>query len=245
MKYRLASLALLLCLIVGGIAAFCSHSPKTASHSPVLNGPVLPTLLGQAGPTAGAKIVLIAPSTARIGELVRLDVSGSAADSFKWLLVPLSEDFLVYDSGARAVFSARMGGEYRFIVACAKNGAVDVVTHVVRVVAPPTMPTTDSLAEWIPYWMWDVPLPHEECIKLAESFEAIAARKADLHDPVDWIKATAESNRAALGDRLDAWRPVLDKIGSELVKRAENGTLMTPEEHEKAWLEVAEGLRGC
>jgi hypothetical protein len=91
--------------------------------------------------------------------------------------------------------------------------------------------------------MWTAALPREECIKLAESFEAVAARKADLREPSDWIRATAEGNRAALGAQLDAWRPMLDKIGAKLVEKAENGTLMTPEEHEKAWLEVAEGLR--
>lgn len=241
MKYRLASLALLLCLTVGVIGIFCAFTPKTASSPP--STATHPTLLGQAGPTAEAKIVLVAPSTARIGELVRFDVSGSAADSFKWLLVPMSEDFLVYDSGARAVFSARTAGEYRFVIAVAKNGVVDVVTHVVRIIGSPTMPTTDDLATWVSYWVLEANLPKEECEKLAASFEAVAARKDELLTPSDWIKVTAKSNRAALGDRLSAWAPVLDKIGAELANRAGGGTLSTPEEHEKIWLEVAEGLR--
>ena len=195
--------------------------------------------------SAEAKIVLDASSTARVGQLVRFDVSDSAADSFKWLLVPLSEDFLVYDSGARAVFSARTPGEYQFVVACAKDGTVDVVTHTIRVIEPPTVPVTDSLAEWIPFWNWDMDLPRGECEKLADSFEAIAARHGELTTPDEWIKATAESNRAALGASLPAWKPILDKIGENLRKRAETGTLMSPEDHEKVWLEIAQGLRSC
>jgi hypothetical protein len=241
MKYRLASLALLLCLIVGGTGTFCAPSPSASPPSAV--DPL--TLTTQAEPTDKAKIVLIAPLTVRIGELVRFDVSDSAADSFKWLLVPLSEDFLVYDSGARAVFSARTAGEYRFIVACAKDGSVDVVTHLVRVTEPPTTPTTDSLSEWIPFWNWDTGLPREECEKLADSFEALAARRDELTTPGDWIKATAEANRAILGERLHAWTPLLDKIGKNLRKRAETGTLITPADHEKVWLEIAQGLRNC
>lgn len=241
MKYRLASITLLLCLIVGGIGAFCS-SPPSASP-PSAADPLM--LTSQAGPTDEAKIVLTVPSTARIGQLVRFDVSDSSADSFKWILVPLSEDFLVYDSGARAVFSARTAGEYRFIVACAMQGSVDVVTHLIRVVGPPAAPITDNLAEWIPFWVWNQGLPREECEKLAESFEAIAARRDELTTPGDWIKATSESNRATLDMRLDAWKPVLDKIGENLRKRAEIGTLMSPEDHEKVWLEIAQGLRSC
>lgn len=208
--------------------------------------PISGTSQAQEVPAAAeAKIVLVAPRTARVGELVRLDVSESAADSFKWLLVPDSVDFLVYDAGARAVFSARAEGEYRFIVACAKGGSVDVVTHVIRVIGPPPMPQSDSLAEWIPFWNWVEMLPTEECELVASVFEGVAERKADLTDANDWLKATAEANRQALGDRIEKWKPMLDKIGAALQKKAETGALATPEDYEKAWLEVAQGLKNC
>jgi len=223
MKPFLASLAILLCLTmpISGTAQVTEPAP------------------------AEAQIVLVAPHSARVGELVRLDVSESSADSFKWILVPDSVDFLVYDSGARAVFSARMEGEYRFIVACAKDGTVDVVTHVVRILGPPPMPVSDSLAEWIPFWNWAEMLPSEQCQLLAASFESIAARVGELEKPEDWMKATAEANRKVLGDDLTKWKPMLDKIGAALLKKAETGALATPEDHQKAWLEVAKGLRNC
>lgn len=220
---HLASIAILLCLTMPALAPAQEVPPAEAE----------------------AKVVLVAPSTCRVGELVRLDVSESSADSFKWILVPDSVDFLVYDGGARAVFSARMEGEYRFIVACAKDGTVDVVTHVVKVVGPPPMPTTDSLSEWIPFWNWAEMLPKEECDLLAASFEAVAALSHELDTPEKWMEMTAKANRNALGDRLEAWKPMLNKIGAALKKRAESGALTTPEDHEKAWLEIAQGLRNC
>jgi len=191
-----------------------------------------------------AKIVLVAPDSARVGELVRFDVSNSVAASFKWLVVPPSQDFEVYDEGRRAVFSARATGEYQFTIACAKGDTVDVLNHIIKIIGPPSQPVTDSLSEWIPFWMWQYTLPNDEKIALAESFEAIAARKDELKTAEDWIKATAESNREAVGDSINtAWAPLLDKIGAALLKMAQDGRLMTPEQHAAVWLEIASGLR--
>jgi hypothetical protein len=227
MKRLLASFVLLTCLTGAVLCAPPQSTDAIASQS-----------------TGVAQVVLVSPDICRVGELVRLDVSESTAESFKWLVVPESvTDFLVYDQGKRAVFSARVEGEYRFIVACANEGTVDVLTFVVRIAGPPAMPTTDSLTEWIPFWMWVEDLPREECETLAASFEAIAARSDELETPQEWIQATAEANRMVLGSRIDAWAGMLDKIGAALLNRAELGALSTPEEHAAAWLEVAAGLR--
>ncbi len=223
MKPFLASIALLFCLTVPLLA-------------PVQEVPA----------TAEAKVVLNAPSQARVGELVRLDAAESVADSFEWLLVPQTcPDFETYDAGRKAVFSARAEGEYVFIVAVAKGGTVDVVRHVLRVVGPPPMPQSESLAQWIPFWNWAEMLPKEECDLVASVFAGVAEQKATLTEGKDWLKATAEANRQALGSRLEAWKPMLDKIGAALQKKAETGALTTPEDYEKAWLEVAQGLKNC
>jgi hypothetical protein len=117
---------------------FCMSVPTLAQQDD-FNRPAVDQIESQ------AKVVLVAPSKARVGELVRFDVSESIADSFQWIMVPDSVDFETYDSGRKAVFSARSDGDYRFIVACAKDGTVDVVTHVVRVSGPPAQPETESL----------------------------------------------------------------------------------------------------
>jgi hypothetical protein len=192
-----------------------------------------------------ARIVLVAPRSVRVGELVRLDVSESTADNWKWSMVPGSDDFLVYDSGGRAVFSARKPGKYQVFVSCAKNGSIDHTVFTIMVVGPPDMPVGDNLAEWIPFWMWPLDLPSTTAELLAASFEGIAAKANELTTPKEWIEVTAEANRKVLGENIEDWRPILDKIGEMLLKKAENGELVTPEDHKKVWLEIAEGLRAC
>ena len=187
-----------------------------------------------------AKIVLEAPSAARVGELVRFDVSASVADSFKWLVVPQTVDFEVYAEGRKAVFSARMPGEYEFIVACAKNGTVDVVRHVIIIRSPPSHPATDSLEEWIPFWAYSLTLPSSDAEKLAAVYEEVAA--ANHQKPEDWIEATAAATRAS-NINLELWKPLLKKIGEALLKKAQEGKLTTPEQHKAQWLEIAAGLR--
>lgn len=185
-----------------------------------------------------AQLTIQAPDKAKIGELVKFDVSESVADSFKWTVKPTTDDFLTFDDGARAVFSGRKAGTYQFIIACAKGGTVDVLIHTVTVEGPPTKPTTNSLVEWIPYWGRD--MPTDEAQALAQSFRKVT--EANLMAPEDWIKTTAQANKVALGENIDDWKFVLDKIGQVLEKRAEDGSLSTPDEHKALWLEIARGL---
>jgi|GEM_PF-1898013 len=236
MKPRIASLALL----------FCLTTPFLAQSDPTAPAPAPSAAAAQdTDDQAEAKIVLVAPTSARIGELVRLDASGSVASEIRWKLTPGSVDFEVYDAGARAVFSAREAGEYQFIVACAKGDTVDFTIHIVKVLAPPPMPQTDSLADWIPYWNWTIDLPKEEISSLAAGFEEIAARADEFEDVSDFIRATAVASRTILGDRIDAWKPLLDKVGANLKEKAETGAMTSPEECRAEWLRVAEGLKNC
>jgi hypothetical protein len=234
MKLQIASLAILLCLT----------TPFLAQSGPPVDPPS-EVITATSDEQAEAKIVLVAPTSCRVGELVRFDVSESSATSFKWILTPDLKDFLVYDAGARAVFSARTAGEYEFIVACAKGDTVDVVRHIVTILGPPHMPQTDSLLDWVPYWNWTLDLPKAELESMAASFEEIAARADEFDDIGDFIKATAKVSRATLGDRVEAWKPLLDKVGANLSEKAETGAMTTPEECRDEWLRVAEGLRNC
>lgn len=202
-----------------------------------------------------AKIVIKAPIEAEIGELIRFDVSSSWAESFKWILVPLSGDFEVYNDGRCAVFSARKTGEYMFIVACAFEGTVDVTTHTVRVGNPtprpgdyPVVPepaVAAPLSDWLSYWCSLTVRVESEARELADSFDGIAAAiSAGVYTtPEEIIKATGEANRQALGDSLTAWKPVLLSLQNEFKTRAIAGTLASPEQHANVWREVANGLR--
>ncbi len=202
-----------------------------------------------------ARLVLKAVKEAEVGELVRFDVSDSWAETYKWILVPKSVDFEVYDSGQRAVFSARKAGEYMFIVACAYEGTVDVIMHTVRVGNPapkpgdyPAVPEPEvdaALSEWLPYWCSLTVRTEAETRKLADSFEGVAATiSAGVYTtPEEIIKATSEANQQALGDSLVSWKMVLLSLQDEFKARATAGTLASPKQHADMWREVAAGLR--
>jgi hypothetical protein len=198
------------------------------------------------GPTAEAKLVLDAPDTVCVGELVVFDVSQSDAANIRWEIDPPTPDFLVIDGGDRAVFSARATGEFRLVIAAARGNSVDVLTRTISVSGPPVTPTADDpLTMWIPFWNSSYNLPEDECYALADGFDAIADRAGELSGPAEWIEATATSNRTVLGDSIGNWKPLLNKISEVLLDNAKSGALATPEDHEKMWREVAKGLRAC
>jgi len=208
-----------------------------------------------------AWIVVNAPSMGDIGELIRFDLSDSVAESFKWLCVPESVDFEIYDNGRRAVFSARTPGEYMFIVACAYQGTVDITTHIVIITGTdpaPLPPGPDnnypavpkpvdgaSLMEWLPYWCSIIQCPKDETMKLAASFESVAATiVAGVNTtPQEIVEATSKANRQALGESITAWMPVLQNLQGALKTRSETGTCVTAEQHAEAWRDIAGGLR--
>lgn len=195
-----------------------------------------------AGPSENvAKVVLLTPATAKVGELVRFDASGSMAAAYKWIAP--TGDFEVYDAGRKAVFSARKEGTYQFTLAVAFNDTLDVKTFTITVEGPPTPPTTESLEAWIPYWKADMNLPKDKLEALAVSFEKVSLQMTTLTTPEAIIKATAEANRAALGADLPQFVPLLQKIQVSLEKFAKTGTLKTPEQHAAVWQEIARGLR--
>jgi len=203
----------------------------------------------------GAKIIIKAQTIAEVGELVRFDVSSSQAESFKWILVPESPDFEVYNDGRRATFSARKEGEYMFIVACAYKSKVDVTTHIVTVGTPgpkpnsyPNVSRPDSNAEvvdWVPYWCALTQRPQDGALKLSASFDGVAATiSAGVNTtPNEIINATSESTRQALGDSIEDWKPFLLSLQNQFKDRAAAGTLVSPDQHAKMWREVATGLR--
>ena len=226
-------------LITLVLAILILTTPLCDAEAPIVPQPSTP-----AGPSENAaKIVLDAPSTAKIGELVRLDASASTASSFKWLTNPSTQDFEVYADGRKAVFSARKAGNYQFVLAVGLKDTVDVVEFTIRVEGPIAPPTSESLEEWIPYWMSEMTLPAAEKEALAASFEQIALKMTMLATPEAIIKATAEANRAALGASLPNWIPLLQKIQVALDKLARSGKMTTPQQHADVWASIARGIR--
>lgn len=233
MKYA-SLLLVLLCLCLAGAV----EAPMVASDAPQ----VVPQPSTPAGPSENAaKIVLTVPEKAKIGELVTLDASASAASSFKW--VAPTPDFLVIEGGKKAVFSARKAGLYTFTLAVALRDTVDVQTFTIAVEGPVAPPTTDDLEAWIPYWRAEMDLPADKLEALAVAFEQTSLKMTTLLTPEAIIKATAEANRAALGESLPQFVPLLQKIMAGLDKLAKSGQMKTPEQHAIVWQAIARGLR--
>ena len=193
-------------------------------------------------PAPTAKIVLKAPSTARVGELVRLDASESTADSYKWVLVPESVDFEVYAKGSKAVFSARQPGEYLFFVSVAKNGTVDSIVHRVRILGPPDKPSDVRDVEGhIALWLWNVQASDEEKAALADAFDSVA--EMGLGEAPAWIYETKRAVETALGDSKPRWDSFLKQLGGYMQQLGEAGLMIEPDEHAQIWREIAQALR--
>jgi hypothetical protein len=189
-----------------------------------------------------AKIVLDAPSSARVGELVRLDASESSADSFKWVLVPESVDFEVYAEGRKAVFSARAPGEYLFVLGVAKGGTVDVITFRIKVVGPPDAPQdVGDVAGHVRYWLWTVQASDESREALAQAFERVA--HMGLSEPSAWIYETKRAVDEALGLDKPQWDDFLKKVGGYMGELGNAGLMIEPDQHRDVWLQIAASLR--
>lgn len=191
-----------------------------------------------------AKIVLKAPVKAKVGELVVLDVTESNADSFKWELRTKTKNFMVIDGGRRAVFTAEAGGEYIFVVACAKSGSVDVVIHTIVVAGDQADPASDigaKVKEWCDKVASDT--KRDDAMKLAQSFSSVSAVISDDMTPAAIVEATKKSNRVALGKNLDAWIPFFDGLGNELRSLGASGKLPDSEAHRVIWEKIGEALK--
>ncbi len=215
--------------------------------------PVEPAPLpGPAPVPAVAEIMAQAQNVAKVGELVRFDLSQSMAQSIKWIVMPATVDFEVYDKGRCAVFSAREPGDYMFIIAGAYRDTIDVVIHtlVVEGLPLPDIPLVKpnvqaNIQAWVSYWCAVNKRPKDETERLAVSFETIAVQinAGTLQKAADIVKATAEANRTAVGDSLPEWLPVLQELQTMLKKLVGQGKLSTPDQHKTLWLDIAKGLR--
>lgn len=193
-----------------------------------------------------AELIVEGPIKVKAGDLVVISVEKSRAASFKWIVMPSTDNFLVIDGGKRVVFSSGVGGDYKFIVACSLGDTCDVAVHTVTVMGEPATPA-DSLASRIASWCEQVnsESKRDECLALAQSFSSVALvmEGGTLTTPSEIVKATFKSNQDALGSSLDAWLPFRNGLAKELGQMAEKGSLPDTESHIKVWKAIAAALR--
>ena len=195
-----------------------------------------------------AEIVVAAPKTAHVGELVIIDVSKSTADQVEWRVIPESKNFRVFESGRVAAFSSGTAGEFTFVIAAAKDGSVDVeIINVRLVVDGPASALTEKVATWCEAVKSTT--KRDDALKLAQSFSAMASFIDTLTDNgsgigvEEVISATAAANRKALGDHLDSWIPFLSSLGEELKAMNAADKLPDAKAHAALWREIAASLQ--
>ena len=193
-----------------------------------------------------AKLVVEGPTSANIGDLVVISVEKSQAKSFKWIVLPSTDNYLVIDEGKRIVFSSGVGGEFTFIVACGEGDSCDLAVHTVTIIGEAATPA-QNLSSKIALWCDKVESTNkrDECLALAQSFSSVALvmEGGTLSTPEEIVKATFKSNRDALGESLDNWLPFRNGLADELTKMAADGYLTDTASHVEVWKAVAAALR--
>jgi hypothetical protein len=190
------------------------------------------------------KLMVEGPTKIKIGDLAIISVEKSTASSFKWLMP--SGNHLIIDDGRRVVFSSGVGGEFQFIVACAMGDQCDVAIHTVTVIGGPATPS-DNLGSKISGWCdrVDSKTKRDDVLVLAQSFSSVALimEGGTLTTPGDIVAATYNSNKDALGERLEDWSPFREALATELKRLAVDSKLQTTEDHIRIWKAIAYGLR--
>jgi hypothetical protein len=261
MRNKLLIIVCVLLLPVSVIGAFSLGKnkipqPKPSAYDTLVDQPtqVAPDPLN---PQSKAEVIIDAPIEAKVGQMVRFDVSKSSGSMYKWKVIPSTTNFETYENGRKACFSSETPGEYTFVVACALNGSVDVKTHTLKITGdtpvppiptptPPPSPTSTLNAK-IKSWMTEVNSPTKkvEALKLSAGFSDIATKidAGTLTTPEDIIAKLADSDRTILGTQLSAWVPFLTNLQNEMKNRSAAGVLTTPAQHSDLLKEIAQGLK--
>jgi hypothetical protein len=205
--------------------------------------------------------VIEGPTEVQLGELVVLDASASTGTGFSWEIDPsnpIAPQHAVDTSGKYLYLAVPLNAK-RFVVVLgvADNGEVAQLKHVITVGnSPDPIPNPDpdpnpltGLAKQVYDWKIEL-VPADKlslCEALATSHEAIASQIAAgaLKTPEEVLKATADSNRDAVGaDNRDAFLPFFTKMSLHLNAEQAKGGMVDLEKIRLMWLEIAKGLRG-
>jgi hypothetical protein len=187
-----------------------------------------------------AKVVLDAPTQARVGQLVVLDATKSIGKSITWKTE--QKNFFKVDDGRKALFTAEESGEYDIVIVAENEGTVDVHVHKIKIVDP--LPPMTEFQRKVKGWMTDI--KHDgrkaDAAKLSLSFAETAAAFKEGMTNAEIVDATKKSNQVALGDNLMKWRPFLDGIKAELNSRSAANQLQSVEDHANMWREISDAI---
>jgi hypothetical protein len=208
-----------------------------------------PTFAQGDGP-AEATVKIIAPDKAKVGDLIVIDLSESIGSGFDVVVSPTPPGMMIFDDGRIIVCgTGNKALTYTFMISCAVDGDSDIEIHKIEITGLPRVPVGpgDEVVEKVKDWVSNVKSPskRDDALKLAQSFASVAIviDQGTFSTPEELVRATATSNREALGDNLEKWTPFLDHLMAELKAMADINKLTDVEAHGTVWKEVAQGLR--
>jgi len=189
---------------------------------------------------------------ARVGQLIVFEAE--EADAYDWEVIG-GGNYLVDE--ARLVFSAEVPGNYLIICAVTNDGLVklsvlnlcvkgrttpiiDIIPEIIDVI-PDVPPIVDDIIDIVidPFdaevlsWL---PANYDKATatRLAYAFNLTAASGAKDVDAL--LKLATLSNRAALGNNLEEWKPFLEAFSVYCQENLQNASVL---EHERLWTRVA------
>lgn len=235
----------LLAIGVMGVGSY-SYLKKPNDYNIVPNTPIN---------SSKADIVFEGPKEIKIGQLARFDVSKSAGKTFKWLVLPATKDFEIYDSGHKAVFTSGTPGDYTIIISCANDNEQDLKYFIVKVtsdgVVPPgpgpIPPNPGGFIGRVTELATPVNSANKkaEALALAAGFDATVAQinAGTLTTADQIIAAQKTANQTALGNNINNWLPFLTGLQTEMKNQAQAGLLVTADQHATMWKQISEGLK--
>ena len=186
------------------------------------------------------QLIVKAPETCVIGEMVTIDVTASNCDTFKWKVIPETTDFRVITNGQEALFTSRSPGKYIFVIAGTRDGILmplKAITIIVERSIAPLIIIDNTFTIKVKNWLPANASP-EILEKLAKSFERVAS--VGHKEVADLVKITALSNRGILGSQLEEYKPFLIAFSNHLKT---NYAEVTVDKHIELWFNLAAVLR--
>lgn len=193
-----------------------------------------------------AEVVINAEQQVNIGDLIVIDLSESKGEGFDYFVEPTPPGLRVFNDGKIIVCgTGDKSTTYTFSISCAVDNDSDIAVHKITVntASPPDNSMVSKVKEWA--GVVESPTKRDDALKLAQAFASVAIviEQDTFKSPEELVKATATSNREALGDNLEYWTPLLENLMKELKEMDRLGKLSTIEAHIPVWKDIAQGLR--
>lgn len=218
---------------------FFVHQNSKKNHIKI--GDTEITFEQEADGTPEQQLIVKAPETCVIGEMVTIDATASNCDTFEWLVIPETVDFRIITNGQEALFTSRTPGTYIFIIAGTRDGILMPLKEVTIIVegSTPLPPAIVDNAFTIMVKSW-LPANANPIIleRLARSFERVASIAHE--DIASLVKTTSLSNQSALGVNSPQYKPFLVAFSTHLKTNLTDATI---DEHVKLWFNLADILR--